>query len=125
MQFLATLLNTESFPGGPHGKTRSHPTLGGAVLQRCGDCIVLGAALAAEATRFCAGTRIIELLSRFFQSELPHGSMVRSLRSHPERPVERSVLNRLGNVFGLKLRNTVEIGNRARNFQDAVMSAGA
>src|SRR5260370_30812850 len=49
--------------------------------------------------------------------------MSQSLPSCPVRPVQRSILNRLGDVLGFKLRNTVKVGNRTRHLQDAVMSA--
>src|SRR6202158_1858200 len=49
----------------------------------------------------------------------------RFVRSRPKRAVQRSVLNRLRDVFRLKLRNSVEVRNRARNFQDSVMGASA
>src|ERR1039458_7817120 len=45
--------------------------------------------------------------------------------SRPKRAVQRPVLNRLGNMFRFKLRNTLQVGNRAGDFQDAVMGAGA
>src|SRR4030088_172622 len=52
-------------------------------------------------------------------------TIFRLAHSRPERGVQRSVLNRLGNVFRLKLRDSVEVRNRARDFQDAVMGASA
>src|SRR5271167_931645 len=45
--------------------------------------------------------------------------------SRPKRPVQRSMLNRLGNEFRFELRSGIEVGNRARDFQNAVMGAGA
>src|ERR1700730_16573831 len=52
-------------------------------------------------------------------------TIFRLVHSRPERAVQRSVLNRLRDVFRLKLRNSVEVRNRARNFQNPVMGAGA
>src|ERR1700730_261235 len=52
-------------------------------------------------------------------------AIFRLVHSRPKRAVQRSVLNRLRDVFRLKPRNSVEVRNRARDFQDAVMGAGA
>jgi len=46
-------------------------------------------------------------------------------RSRPVRPIQRSVLNCLGDVFGLEMRNGIEVGYCARHFQDAVMRTRA
>jgi hypothetical protein len=45
--------------------------------------------------------------------------------SRPKRPIQRSVLNLLSNVPRFKLRNSVQVGDRACDFQDAVMGARA
>ena len=53
------------------------------------------------------------------------GQLSLTQQSRPERPVQSSVLNGLRDMFGFELRHAVEIGNRASDFQDAVMSSGA
>ena len=46
------------------------------------------------------------------------------LPSRPKCPVQRPVLNSFGDVLRFNLRRTLEVGNRARDFQDAVVGAG-
>src|SRR5438045_1716954 len=41
----------------------------------------------------------------------------------PIRPVQRPVLDGLGDVFGLDLRRAFEVGDRPRYFEDAVVRA--
>ncbi len=53
------------------------------------------------------------------------GQLSLTQQSRPERAVQSSVLNGLRDMFGFELRHAVEIGNRASDFQDAVMSSGA
>ncbi len=47
------------------------------------------------------------------------------LSSRPQLPVQRPVLNRLGNVVAGNLVGAGQVGNRAAHFQDAVVGAGA
>src|SRR5258708_4104964 len=87
----------------------------------------------AESIRVCtnafAGMRIVLRLIVLHLNYISN-SPLRHLNdpmtpSRPERAIQRPVLNRLRNVFRLKLRNSVQSGNRARTFQNAVMCARA
>ena len=52
-------------------------------------------------------------------------SAVEPGRSRPERAVQGAVLDSLGDVLGLELRSRFEVGDRACNFQDAVVGTRA
>ena len=43
----------------------------------------------------------------------------------PIRPIEAAVLDGFGDVLGLEVCDVFQIGNRAGNFEDAVVGAGA
>src|SRR6185312_16802734 len=45
--------------------------------------------------------------------------------SSPVRSIQRPILNRFGDVLRLDLGRAVQVGNRARDFKDAVVGAGA
>lgn len=45
--------------------------------------------------------------------------------SRPVGPIKGAVLNRLRDVFRFKLGDAIEVGDGARNFQDAIVSPGA
>ena len=46
-------------------------------------------------------------------------------RLNPKRPVEGAILDRFADVLGCDIGLAVEIGDRARDFQDPIVSAGA
>ena len=46
-------------------------------------------------------------------------------RLHPERPIERPILNRFAHMLRRDLSLAIEISDSARNFQDPIISAGA
>src|ERR1700689_854871 len=55
---------------------------------------------------------------------LPHMLQLLSRSGlRPERPVQRSILNRLGNMLRFKLRSAIHVGDRTRDFKDAIMGA--
>jgi hypothetical protein len=53
-----------------------------------------------------------------------HGRDARAYISRPERSIQRPILNRFGDVFGLKAGGAFEIGDSAGYLQDAVVGAG-
>lgn len=56
---------------------------------------------------------------------IPHASVVSVSISSPQIPVERAVLNGLGEVFDADSRRIGEVGDGARDFEDAVVGARA
>ncbi len=55
--------------------------------------------------------------------ESSHRFSTDSFFSHPERAIEGAVLDRFADVLGSDVIFAVEIGNRARDFEDAIVSA--
>ena len=44
---------------------------------------------------------------------------------NPQRAIERAILDCFADVFGSDVALAIEVGNRARDFQDAIVTAGA